>query len=87
MTSYNSAIGLVSPVRAILAVLSSTVPLLISTSAVGQDTLYSEEHTAQNYGGDRLEYLQEMEHSDPAFYVPPLNDGDLPANNNNESAN
>jgi hypothetical protein len=42
---------------------------------------------AQHDGGDRPEYLQEMEHSDPAFYVPPINDGSLPANNNNKPAN
>jgi hypothetical protein len=27
----------------------------------------------QHDGGDRAEYLQEMEHSDPLFYVPPVN--------------
>jgi hypothetical protein len=75
------------PVLAMLAVLGSIVPLFISTSAIAQDAPYSEEHIAQHDGGDRPEYLQEMEHSDPAFYVPPINDGSLPANNNNEPAN
>jgi hypothetical protein len=42
---------------------------------------------AQHDGGDRAEYLQEMEHSDPAFYVPPVNDGSLPTTNNNVPAN
>jgi hypothetical protein len=27
----------------------------------------------QHDGGDRAEYLQEMESSDPSFYVPPVN--------------
>jgi hypothetical protein len=60
-----------------LAVLGSTVLLFISTSAFAQNAPYSEEHMAQHDGGDRAEYLQEMEHSDPAFYVPPVNDGSL----------
>jgi hypothetical protein len=28
----------------------------------------------QHDGGDRAEYLQEMENSDPVIYVPPVND-------------
>jgi hypothetical protein len=28
----------------------------------------------QHDGGDRAEYLQEMESSDPPFYVPPVAD-------------
>jgi hypothetical protein len=37
----------------------------------------------QHDGGDRDEYLQEMEHSDPKFYVPPMSDGSVtPATNN-----
>jgi len=28
---------------------------------------------AQHDGGDRAAYLQEMENSDPSFYVPPVN--------------
>jgi hypothetical protein len=58
-----------------LAVLGTTVLMFISTSAFAQDAPYSEEHMAQHDGGDRVEYLQEMEYSDPAFYVPPVNDG------------
>jgi hypothetical protein len=50
-----------------LTVLGSTVLLFILTSAFAQDARYSEEHMAQHDGGDRAEYLQEMEHSDPAF--------------------
>ena len=70
-----------------LAVLGSTVLLFISTSAFAQDAPYSEEHMAQHDGGDRTEYLQEMEHSDHAFYVPPVNDGSNPTANNNQPAN
>jgi hypothetical protein len=55
-----------------LAVLGSTVLLFISTSAFAQNAPYSEEYMAQHDGGDRAEYLQEMEHSDPEFYVPPV---------------
>jgi hypothetical protein len=36
----------------------------------------------QHGGGDRAEYLQEMEHSDPLFYVPPVSDTSFPATNN-----
>jgi hypothetical protein len=60
-----------------LAVLGSTVLLFISTSAFAQDAPYSEEHMAQHDGGDRVEYLQEVEHSDSSFYVPPSNDPSL----------
>jgi hypothetical protein len=70
-----------------LAVLGSTVLLFISTSAFAQNAPYSEEHMAQHDGGDRAEYLQEMEHSDPAFYVPPVNDGSLSTTNNNVPTN
>jgi hypothetical protein len=70
-----------------LAVLGSTMLLFISTSAFAQNAPYSEEDMAQHDGGDRAEYLQEMEHSDPAFYVPPVNDGSLPTTNNNVPAN
>jgi hypothetical protein len=36
-------------------------------------SLNSEEYMAQHDGGDRAAYLQEMENSDPSFYVPPVN--------------
>jgi hypothetical protein len=36
-------------------------------------------------GGDRAEYLQEMEHDDPMFYVPPANDASLSTINNNST--
>jgi hypothetical protein len=67
-----------------LAVLGSTVLLSssIATSASALDTPYSEEYMQQHDGGDRAEYLQEMEHSDPEFYVPPMNDASFPVANN-----
>ena len=48
-----------------------------ATTAFAQDAPYSEEYMAQHDGGDRAEYLQEMEHNDPPFYVPPVNDTSL----------
>jgi hypothetical protein len=41
----------------------------------------------QHDGGDRAEYLQEMEHSDPLFYVPPVSDVSFSTPNNSISAN
>ena len=64
-----------------LAVLGSTVLLssFVATSAFAQDAPYNEEYMQQHDGGDRDEYLQEMEHSDPLFYVPPVNDASFSA--------
>jgi hypothetical protein len=58
------------------AVLGSAVLLssFVATSVLAQDAPYNEEYMQQHDGGDRAEYLQEMEHSDPEFYVPPVND-------------
>jgi hypothetical protein len=70
-----------------LTVLVSTALLFVSTSAFAQDAPNSEEDMARHDGGDRVEYLQEMEHSDPAFYVPPVSDGSNSTNNNNVPAN
>jgi hypothetical protein len=77
------------PVLPMLAVLGSTVvlSLLVATSALAQDDPYSEEYMQQHDGGDRAEYLQELEHSDPLFYVPPVNDASFPASNNGSSNN
>jgi hypothetical protein len=42
----------------------------------------------QHDGGDRDEYLQEMKHNDPSFYVPPMNDASLiPATDNLTASN
>ncbi|MDQ3972220.1 MAG: hypothetical protein M3219_02200 [Thermoproteota archaeon] len=55
---------------------------------VWQGTPYSEEYMEQYDGGHRAEYLQEMENSDPEFYVPPVNDaGFSAATNNSRPAN
>jgi hypothetical protein len=63
-------------VLSMLAALGSTLLLLsyfATTSVFAQDT-HSEEYMRQHDGGDRAEYLQELEHSDTLFYVPPVND-------------
>ena len=67
-----------------LAVLGSTIVLsfFAATSVFAQDAPYSEEYMQQHDGGDRAEYLEELEHSDPLFYVPPVNDASFPATNN-----
>jgi hypothetical protein len=70
---------------AVLAVLGSTALLLssfVTTSVLAQDTPYSEEYMRQHDGGDRDEYLQEMEHNDPLFYVPPVNNTSFSATTN-----
>ena len=70
-----------------LAVLGSTVLLssFVATSAFAQDAPYNEEYMQQHDGGDRDKYLQEMEHSDPEFYVPPLNDASSSAATNSST--
>jgi hypothetical protein len=72
-----------------LGVLSSSIVLLLvaAAPAFAQDNPYSEEYMTQHDGGDRAEYLQEMEHNDPWFYVPPLNDASLSTTDNNLPAN
>jgi hypothetical protein len=78
-----------------LAVVGFTMFLtfIAATSAFAQDRPYSEEHMQLHDGGDRAEYLQEMEHSDPWFYVPPVNDASIssstpsPTTNNTVPAN
>jgi hypothetical protein len=55
-------------VTAMLAVLGSTALLLsfVATSELAQDAPYTEEYMQLHDGGDRAEYLQEVESSDPA---------------------
>ena len=61
-----------------LAILGTAIVLsFFATSVLAQDAPYSEEYMKQHDGGDRAEYLQEMEHSDPLFYVPPVNDASV----------
>jgi hypothetical protein len=67
-----------------LTVLGSTMLLsFFATSSAFAP--YSEEYMAQHDGGDRDEYLQEIEHSDPWLYVPPANDASLSTINNNRT--
>jgi hypothetical protein len=75
-------------VTTMLAVLGSTVLLssFVATSAFAQDAPYNEEYMQQHDGGDRDEYLEEMEHSDPEFYVPPLNDAGFSATTTNSTS-
>jgi len=72
-------------VTTMLAMSGSTVllSLFVATSVFAQDAPYYEEYMQQHDGGDRDEYLQEMEHSDPEFYVPPVNDASFSAATNN----
>jgi hypothetical protein len=62
-------------ISSILAVIGLTLLLSLSLmiTTFAQDALNSEEYMAQHDGGDRAAYLQEMENSDPSFYVPPVN--------------
>jgi hypothetical protein len=74
----------------IVAEVSFTMVLsfFAATSAFAQDRPHSEEYMQQRDGGDRAEYLQEMEHSDPWFYVPPVNDASISTTiTNNVTAN
>ena len=72
-----------------LAVVSFTMLLsfFTVTSAFAQDRPYSEEYMQHHDGGDRAEYLQEMENSDPWFYVPPANDVSLSTADSNVPVN
>jgi hypothetical protein len=67
-----------------LAILGLTMSLsFFATSTLAQIYPHSEEYMQQHDGGDRAKYLQEMEHSDPWFYVPPVNDASFSTTNNN----
>jgi hypothetical protein len=70
----------------VLAVFGSAIVLSTFaasyTSAYAQGNPYSEEYMEQHDGGDRNEYLQEIEHSDPEFYVPAVSE----ANSTSSSA-
>ena len=62
-------------VLSMLAMVGLTMLLstFVTITAFAQDAPSSEEYMAQHDGGDRAAYLQEMEHNDPPFYVPPAN--------------
>jgi hypothetical protein len=73
----------------ILAVVGFTMLLsfFAAASAFAQTYPRSEEYMQQHDGGDRAEYLQEMENSDPWFYVPPVNDVSLSTTDSNVPVN
>jgi hypothetical protein len=58
-----------------------------ATSAFAQDRPYSEEYMQLHDGGDRAKYLQEMENSEPWFYVPPVKDASLSTTDSNVPVN
>ena len=66
-------------VQPMLALVGSTILLsfFVATSVFAQDAPYSEEYMQQHDGGDRAEYLQEIESNDPPLYVSPVNDANL----------
>lgn len=57
----------------VLAGLTMLLSFIATNSAFAQDAPYSEDYMQQHDGGDRAEYLQEMEYDDPSLYVPPAN--------------
>ena len=73
----------------ILAVVGFTMLLsfFAAASAFAQTYPRSEEYMQQHDGGDRAEYLQEMENSDPWFYVPPVSDASLSITESNVPVN
>ena len=72
-------------ILSMLGIVAFTMPLSLhtATTAFAQNAPYREEYMQQHDGGDRAEYLQEMEHNDPWFYVPPVNDASLSATTDN----
>jgi hypothetical protein len=71
-----------------VAVVGFTILLsLFAATSFAQTYPQSEKYMQQHDGGDRAEYLQEIEHSDPWFYVPPVNDASLSSTDNNGPAN
>ena len=70
-------------VLSLLAVLGYSIVLsFFVTTTFAQSGPYTEEYMQQHDGGDRAEYLQEMEHNDPWFYVPPVNDASMSTTDN-----
>ena len=72
-----------------VAVIGFTILMsfFVATSSFAQPYPHSEEYMQQHDGGDRAEYLQEMENSDPWFYVPPVNDISLSTTDSNVPVN
>ena len=70
-----------------VAVIGFTMLLtFFAATSFAQTYPRSEEYMQQHDGGDRTEYLEEMEHSDPWFYVPPVNDASISSTNNNATS-
>ena len=69
----------------ILAVVGFTMLLsfFAAASLSHKRITHSEEYLQQHDGGDGAEYLQEMENSDPWFYVPPVSDASISTTNDN----
>ena len=68
----------VIPIPILVAIsLTMLPPFFALPYALAQDAIQSEEFMQQHDGGDRVEYLQEVEHSDSSFYVPASNDASL----------
>lgn len=57
----------------------------MTTSVFAQGSPYSEEYMEEHDGGDKVEYLQETEYSDPLFYVPPANYASFPNSTNSST--
>ncbi len=53
------------------------VCIFVATSAFANIHPYSEEYMRPQGGEERAEYLQELENSDPWFYVPPVSGASL----------
>jgi hypothetical protein len=72
-----------------VAVIGFTILMsfFVATSSFAQPYPHSEEYTQQYDSGDRAEYLQEIEHSDPLFYVSPVNDARLSSTDNSGPSN
>ncbi|MFY9565268.1 MAG: hypothetical protein WAQ29_02860 [Nitrososphaeraceae archaeon] len=67
-------IGMISIPILVATNLTMLLPFFALPYALAQDSISGEEYMQQHDGGDRIEYLQEVEHSDSSFYVPPSND-------------
>jgi hypothetical protein len=80
---------LILPMLAVVGFTGFTMLLsfFTATSAFAQERPYSEEYMQHHDGGDRAEYLQEMENSDPWFYVPPVSDASLSTTESNVPVN
>ena len=77
---------LIMPILAVVG-FTTLLSFFAAASAFAQTYPRSEEYMQQHDGGDRAEYLQEMEISDPWFYVQPVNDVSLSTTDSNIPVN